>query len=197
MNLKVYANSQSFQNHLNRTIELPFDCCTDPNLIDQVSTEVSLLHISSPEFNDMDWISQKFKDTNRVVGICSDNPNIVEMLECVDAGCRAYCNSYMQGTNYQQMLRLLSSNQSWFPPNLLVQTFKLAHQSLKGKDTDALLQQLTEREKEVAIAVSQGLSNRNISEQFEISERTVKTHLTSIFAKLDIKDRVALVIYLR
>ncbi len=197
MNLRVYASSRSFQNHLNRVIELPFDYRTDLNLTDQVPARVSLLHISSPELADLDWLSQQFKNTGRVVGVCSDNPNVTEMLECVEAGCRAYCNSYMQASNYQQMLRLLSNGQSWFPPNLLAQTFNLAHQSIKGKDTDALLQPLTEREKEVALAVSQGLSNRNISEQFKISERTVKAHLTNIFAKLDIKDRVALVIYLR
>jgi two-component system nitrate/nitrite response regulator NarL len=122
---------------------------------------------------------------------------VLEMLECVEAGARAYCNGYMQTANYQQMLRLLSNGQGWFPPSMLSQAFSLAHQELKGKDTDVLLQALTAREKEVAIAVSQGLSNRVIAERFEISEPTVKTHLTNIFFKLDLKDRVALVLYLR
>ncbi|MCP4486983.1 MAG: response regulator transcription factor [Gammaproteobacteria bacterium] len=182
---------------MNRVIELPFDYRTDLNLTGQELAKVSLLHISSPELADLDWVSRWFKDADKAVGVCSDNPNVVEMLECVNVGCRAYCNSYMQKDNYQQMLRLLSNGQSWFPPNLLVQTFKLAHQSLTGKDTDALLQPLTDREKEVALSVSQGLSNRNVSERFKISERTVKAHLTNIFAKLSIKDRVALVLYLR
>ncbi len=197
MDLRAYSSSRSFQDHLNRVVELPFDYRTDLDSSGPALARVSLLHISSPELADLEWISYWFKNTNRIIGVCSDNPNIIEMLECVDAGCRAYCNSYMQKNNYQQMLRLLSNEQSWFPPSMLAQTFKLAHQSIKGKDADALLQPLTEREKEVAIAVSQGLSNRSISEQFEISERTVKAHLTNIFAKLDLKDRVALVIYLR
>ena len=93
----------------------------------------------------------------------------MEMLECVEVGARAYCNSYMRASNYQQLLRLLTNGQSWFPPSMLAQTFELAHRSIKGKDIAVLLKDLTEREKEVAIAVSEGLSNRQIAERFEIS----------------------------
>ncbi len=197
MKLRVYSTSRSFQSHMNRVIEIPFDY--QSSLCDSGAelASVSLLHISSPEIADLDWITKWFKDSNRIIGVCSDLPNVVEMLECVEAGARAYCNAYMQADNYQQLLRLLSNGQSWFPPSMLAQTFTLAQQSIKGKDINALLQGLTEREKDVAIAVSEGLSNRQIAERFEISERTVKTHITNIFAKLDVKDRVALVLYLR
>ena len=197
MELRVYSTSRSFQSHMNRVIEIPFDYQSSLSDTGSVLANISLLHISSPEVADLDWITKWFKDANRIVGVCSDLPNMSEMLECVEAGARAYCNSYMQASNYQQLLRLLANGQSWFPPSMLAQTFALAHQSVKGKDVDALLQSLTDREKEVAIAVSEGLSNRQIAERFEISERTVKTHLTNIFAKLNLKDRVALVLYLR
>jgi len=197
MKLRVYSTSRPFQSHMNRVIEIPFDYQSSLCESGSELANISLLHISSPEIADLDWITKWFKDSNRIMGVCSDLPNIAEMLECVDAGARAYCNAYMQASNYQQLLRLLTSGQSWFPPSMLSQTFALAHQSIKGKDVNALLQGVTEREKEVAIAVSEGLSNRQIAERFEISERTVKTHLTNIFAKLELKDRVALVLYLR
>jgi len=197
MELRVYSTSRSFQAHINRVIEKPFDYQSSLSDSGSVLANISLLHISSPEVASLDWIAKWFKDSNRVVGICSDQPNVVEMLECVEAGAQAYCNSYMQASNYQQLLRMLENGQSWFPPAMLAQTFELAQQSIKGKDVDVLLQSLTEREKEIAIAVSKGLSNRQLAEQFEISERTVKTHLTNIFLKLDLKDRVALVLYLR
>jgi DNA-binding NarL/FixJ family response regulator len=197
MDLRVYSTSRSLQNHLNQVIETPFDFQSHLADSGRELAKVNLLHISPVELPGLDWLERIVKNTDKIVGVCSDNPNVVEMLECVEAGAQAYCNSYMQAANYQQLLRLLSNGQSWFPPSMLSQVFTLAHQKLKGKDTDALLQALTLREKEVAIAVSQGLSNREISERFEISERTVKTHLTNIFVKLELKDRVALVIYLR
>jgi NarL family two-component system response regulator LiaR len=43
--------------------------------------------------------------------------------------------------------------------------------------------------------VAQGLSNREIAESFVISEKTVKTHIGHILAKLELKDRTQLAIY--
>ena len=48
---------------------------------------------------------------------------------------------------------------------------------------------LTSRETEVLGLVRQGLSNKQIAHRLEITERTVKAHLTSIFQRLDVKDR--------
>ena len=140
MDLRVYSTSRSLQNHLNRVIEPPFDY--QPHLGNSrlKLAKVSLVHISSVELPSLDWLDRVIKNTDKVVGICSDNPDVLEMLECVEAGARAYCNSYMQAANYQQMLRLLSNGQSWFPPSMLSQAFSLAHRELKGKDTNALLQ---------------------------------------------------------
>ena len=54
---------------------------------------------------------------------------------------------------------------------------------------------LTERELEVVALVARGLTNREIAESFVISEKTVKTHIGHILAKLELKDRTQLAIY--
>lgn len=54
---------------------------------------------------------------------------------------------------------------------------------------------LTAREREVAALVSTGLKNKQIAERLYISETTVRHHLTSIFAKVAVADRLELVIY--
>jgi two-component system, NarL family, nitrate/nitrite response regulator NarL len=53
---------------------------------------------------------------------------------------------------------------------------------------------LTNREREVASAVSRGLCNRAIAEEFGISEETVKRHLSNIYGKLALGGRVQLAI---
>jgi len=55
--------------------------------------------------------------------------------------------------------------------------------------------ELTEREREVIRVVAQGKSNQEIGNQFFISEKTVKTHISHILAKLGLKDRTQLAIY--
>jgi DNA-binding NarL/FixJ family response regulator len=54
---------------------------------------------------------------------------------------------------------------------------------------------LTAREREVIVLVGEGLKNRQIAQRLFISETTVRHHLTSIFGKLGVADRLELVIY--
>ena len=54
---------------------------------------------------------------------------------------------------------------------------------------------LTSRERQVAILVAQGGSNKSIAQQLEISQHTVGRHLKNIFAKLQIHNRTSLILY--
>jgi DNA-binding NarL/FixJ family response regulator len=63
-----------------------------------------------------------------------------------------------------------------------------------GSVGDAL-EQLTPREQEVFLAVATGLSNTEIAEKLVVSEATVKTHVGSILAKLELRNRVQAVIF--
>jgi DNA-binding NarL/FixJ family response regulator len=64
------------------------------------------------------------------------------------------------------------------------------YQDIKEKVN--LLHELTNREKEVLIFMMDGLSNIDIAEEMKISKHTVKNHISNIFYKLDIKDRLQL-----
>ena len=60
---------------------------------------------------------------------------------------------------------------------------------------EARIKSLTEREHQVIGLISEGLKNKQIAERLFISETTVTHHLSSIFSKLDVSDRLELVIY--
>jgi NarL family two-component system response regulator LiaR len=54
---------------------------------------------------------------------------------------------------------------------------------------------LTDREREVVMLVGEGLRNQQIADRLFISVITVRHHLSSVFSKLDVKDRFELAIY--
>jgi DNA-binding NarL/FixJ family response regulator len=58
-----------------------------------------------------------------------------------------------------------------------------------------MIKTLTRREQQIADAVARGLSNRQIAAEFGISIETVKQHLSSIYSKLEMRNRVMLALH--
>jgi DNA-binding NarL/FixJ family response regulator len=71
---------------------------------------------------------------------------------------------------------------------------RMASQPVVGESTDARLEELTPREREVLELIAQGLSNREIAAALVVEETTVKTHVKRVLMKLDARDRVHAVI---
>jgi DNA-binding NarL/FixJ family response regulator len=84
------------------------------------------------------------------------------------------------------------------PPATAVQIINhLSGGASEGRDPEAeRIALLTEREKEVAHLICTGLKNREIAERLAITESTVRHHLTTIFGKLGVSTRFAMIIFL-
>ena len=192
MVINVFSTSESFNQYIKKVSNSEINCYS--KLLTISSTEdINLIHSPSIGEDYEAWIKNK---SNKKFIICADRPSLVDMLSAVKVGAKAYCNSYMQEVHYQQMFRLVADGQSWFPPQMLEETFKLAAQTLNKNNKTDEIKELTEKEKQISFAIAKGYSNQKVAAELDITESTVKTHLTHIYKKLDLKDRVALVIHM-
>ncbi len=125
-------------------------------------------------------------------------PEIATGKMLVSHGVKAYGNIRMQTVHYLQMLQTVMDNKVWTYPQLtsaLIQDLKVPH---VNEDATVLIQnRLSPKEIEVVYYVLEGLTNDAISVKLEITTRTVKAHVSSIFSKLHVNDRIALVLLLK
>jgi DNA-binding NarL/FixJ family response regulator len=95
----------------------------------------------------------------------------------------------------RQVALVVANGGLWVGQNLLRRVMGSTARIMEGRPqakSDDWSAQLSEREAQVARLVASASSNKEIARQLSISERTVKAHLTSIFEKLGLRDRLQL-----
>lgn len=117
-------------------------------------------------------------------------------------GIKGCCLSDMQPPQIKRIIDVISQGELWFRRSLtnriLSELVKVTFEKNRIEQAVRdLLENLTRREYEIAMLVSRGDSNKKIAQQLAITERTVKAHLTEIFRKLHISDRIKLALIMK
>ena len=125
-------------------------------------------------------------------------PEITTGKMLISHGVKAYGNSRMLTHHYMQMLQTVENGNIWTYPAL---TSKLAPTTQKNSLNDDAIKllenRLSQKEKEVVYLILESLTNDAIASSMDITTRTVKAHISAIFSKLHINDRVSLVLLLK
>jgi len=94
-------------------------------------------------------------------------------------------------------VRLVAGGDAMLSPSVtrtLIAQFGDPHTAGRRSDAGSAIGRLTEREREVAMEVAKGHSNAEIAGRLFMSEATVKSHVSRLFAKLDATNRVQVAI---
>lgn len=123
--------------------------------------------------------------------VLSNVPDDDEGLSVLEAGAVGYTNALAVPEVLQQIAAVVENGGLWVGPNLLQRLISAMATNATRVNSNQL-DKLSTREKEVAVAVATGASNKEIARQLSISERTVKAHLSAAFERLGVRDRLQL-----
>lgn len=113
-------------------------------------------------------------------------------LRLFSVGVSGQCAPYIGKEQLDLVLSVVESGEIWGGKAFIQQLIRQSSGQAPVESTENALEDLTERELSVAQHIAQGQSNKQIALDMDITERTVKAHLTSIFKKTNTKDRLSL-----
>lgn len=151
--------------------------------------DVVLLDLASDE-RGLDIISRIVEvapDAMVLVFTASHDPD--QQRDALLAGARGIVTMDKRRSVILEAIRKVASGELWFERRLLDAVVRRSVRSAHSLDA------LTERQVEIVSLIGEGLTNAEIAQRLLISEKTVRNHLTSIFDKFGVSDRLKLLVY--
>jgi DNA-binding NarL/FixJ family response regulator len=146
--------------------------------------------------------------TQRLAGPGVDEPVKVLILttfdldEYVFEGLRAGASGFLlkdtPPEDLVEAIRVVAAGEALLSPAItrrLLDRFAARLPTTRSGGAAERLEDLTEREREVLLLIARGMSNAEVAERLVLSETTVKTHVSRILLKLDLRDRVQAVVF--
>ena len=163
--------------------------------VQELHPDVILLDINMPKLNGIETL-RKLKDrgiSSKVIMLTIHDEREY-LYETINIGADGYVLKDSDSDSLVKAIKTVYSGETYIQPNL-------SSMFVKNSDGNDIFNQekkknkLTRREYEVLTVIAEGLNNRDIAERLFISEKTVKNHVSNIFKKIEVSDRVQAAIY--
>lgn len=158
------------------------------------------LHIGSET---MEWLVDNLSalfliDSQLKIVVLSNAPSQEEGAKVLSLGALGYCHAYSSAKVLVQVRSVVANSGVWIGREMLHYLIVTSKQlvSARPEKVAGFLDKLSARERQVATQVSEGLSNKEIARNLNITERTVKAHISASFVALGVKDRLQLALML-
>lgn len=155
--------------------------------------DVLLLDINMPKKTGIEVLEEIKKKKIKVKVLILTVHNEVEyLLKAVDIGVDGYILKDSESAELKKAINAVLAGENYIQPSLI----PALNNRLVAKDVDKeKIEALTKRELEVLIQVANGMFNKEIATSLNISERTVKNHISNIFKKIDVSDRTQAAVF--
>lgn len=159
----------------------------------ELHPDVLLLDINMPEKNGIEVLKELKEEKFDVKVLILTVHNEVEyLINAVDVGVDGYIMKDSESSELKKAIQLVMDGENYIQPSLI----PALNSRLVNRDNDKdKIDDLTKRELEVLIEVASGMSNKEIATNLDISERTVKNHISNIFKKIDVSDRTQAAVF--
>jgi DNA-binding NarL/FixJ family response regulator len=165
--------------------------------LSSLKTRVVLLDCGLPRLRaarDLPGI-QRLSPSTKVI-VLSNTPTINEAIATLKAGAKGYCEHGIRGTLLQKAIRTVLRGEVWAGRRMVSELIGAMvsadkHRKLLPK-AKMSLDGLSARKQQVAALVIEGAGNKAIADRLNISEATVKAHITSIFRQFSVSRRLDL-----
>ncbi|PDV99408.1 LuxR C-terminal-related transcriptional regulator [Candidatus Chloroploca asiatica] len=171
-------------------------------LVDLSNPDLVLMDVDLPGVNGLE-VSRALKRTHPQTGIILFNTSMEgsSVVKAIRAGVSAYVPRNIAWPNLLELINEVRNG--GYPINDLVlslpevaaQVIAAFRQMVVDEDTQSIYSPLSPRELEVIELVAAGHTNREIASRLDISNQTVKNHVSSILRKLAVNDRTQAVVY--
>jgi len=112
------------------------------------------------------------------------------------AGASGFVLKDLPAEDLQRAVRAVADGGAWLDPAVTGRVLRVYRTASPAPARpDRAVEALTAREREVLALIGRGLTNGEIADRLVVGEGTVKTHVNHIFAKLDLRDRAAAVVF--
>jgi DNA-binding NarL/FixJ family response regulator len=151
------------------------------DLVQQHHPDVLLLDLFMPQGNGFDVLRVLDREGSRAASVVlTGSESQMDYLQVVRLGARGLVLKADDPRKLFEAIRAVASGELWFPPDI-AQGVLSAMAGDTQNEKPGNIGRLSERERQIAQLVANGLRNKDIAEELKISENTVKRHLQSIF----------------
>jgi len=164
------------------------------SLLDRIRPDVLLLDINMPNMNGLE-VLEKIKQREKKVKvlILTIHNEIEYLIKAVNIGVNGYVLKDSDSADLKKAIFSVNKGETYIQPSL---TPYLKESMRKKAETKAKrFELLTKRELQVLELLSEGLLNKEIAYKLDISEKTVKNHISNIFKKISVSDRTQAAVY--